>query len=95
MHSEHVILNYLDTPARILFWPVSEFVTVLIPTFILIMMGHPILALILGGLFAWGIRLFKRSFGSGMLEGVMYWHFVHNRPKYPITPPSYIREFIG
>ena len=95
MSSEHVILNYLDTPTRILFWPVSEFMMVVMPVLVLIMLGHPILALMLGGLFVWGIRFFKRSFGPGMLEGVLYWYFVHNRLKYPVTTPSYIREFIG
>ena len=95
MSSENKILNYLDTPTRILFWPVSEFMMVVMPVLMLIMLGHPFLALMLGGSFIWGIRLFKRSFGVGMLEGFLYRYFVHNRTKYPITPPSYIREFIG
>ena len=95
MSSEHVILNYLDTPPRILMWPVSEFMMVVAPVLIVLMMGHPIIALVLGVLFIWGIRWFKRSFGSGMLEGVLYWYLIHNRSKFRITPPSFIRELIG
>lgn len=95
MSSEHVILNYLDTPARILIWPVSEFMMVATPALIVLMMGHPIIALALTCVLIWGIRLFKRLFGPGMLEGVLYWYVIHNRTKFPITLPSFIRELIG
>ena len=95
MSTEHVILNYLDAPARILFWPISEFMTVVTPMLLLILVGYPLFGLLVGGCFIWGIRVFKRSFGKGTLEGVLYWYVMHNRAKYPVTPPSYIREFIG
>ena len=95
MSSEHVILNYLDTPARILLWPISEFMTVVVPVFGILVLGFPLLALVIGGVLIGCIRLFKRSFGAGMLEGVLYWYLVHNRSKFPNTLPSYIRELIG
>ena len=95
MSTEHVILNYIDAPARILVWPISEFMTVVIPMLLLILVGYPLFGLLVGGCLIWGIRVFKRSFGKGTLEGVLYWYVMHNRAKYPVTPPSYIREFIG
>lgn len=95
MSSEHVILSHQDTPMRILIWPASEFMAVVAPVLLLLMMGHPIVALLLSGLVLWGIRVFKQSFGLGMLEGVLYRYFIHCRSKYRVTPPSYRREFIG
>lgn len=95
MELEHVILNHLDAPSRILFWPISEFVTVVCPAILFILMGHYIMGVVAGGLVAWGMRVFKRTFGKGTLEGVLYWYFIPNRSNYPITPPSYIREYIG
>lgn len=95
MSSDHVILNYLDTPARFLFWPISEFMSVVVPFIVLVLCGCPVIGCVLSGGIAFGIRLFKRSFGKGMLEGILYRTMMHNRTKYPVTPPSYIREFIG
>lgn len=95
MDSEHVILNHLDAPSRILFWPISEFVTVVCPAILLFLLGNPLLGVVAGGLIAWGMRVFKRTFGKGTLEGVLYWYLIPNRSNYPVTPPSYIREYIG
>ena len=85
----------MDAPARILFWPISEFMTVAAPVVILSVMGNPLIGVVISGVSAWMIRLFKKRFGKGTLEGVLYWHLVPNKAKYPVTPPSYIREYIG
>lgn len=95
MSTDHVILNHLDAPSRILFWPISEFMTVASPIAVLTVMGHPFIGFMVGGLFIGAIRMFKKAFGKGTLEGVLYWNLVHNKANYPVTPPSYIREFIG
>ena len=95
MSTDHVILNHLDAPSRILFWPISEFMTVVSPIVVLTIMGHPFIGFGIGGCLIWGIRFFKKSFGKGTLEGVLYWNLVHNKANYPVTPPSYIREYIG
>lgn len=95
MSSEHVILNHLDAPSRILFWPISEFMTVVFPVIVFVLMGHVVSGLTLGAVLIWSIRVFKRSFGKGTLEGVLYWYLVHNKSCYPVTPPSYVREYIG
>lgn len=95
MSTDHVILNHLDAPSRILFWPISEFMTVASPIAVLAIMGHPFIGCVVGGFFIWAIRLFKKMFGKGTLEGVLYWNLVHNKANYPVTPPSYIREYIG
>ena len=95
MSSEHVILNHLDAPSRILFWPISEFMLVVFPIVVLVIFGHPLMGFGTGGALIYGIRVFKRTFGKGTLEGVLYWNFVHNHAHYLVTPPSYIREYIG
>jgi type IV conjugative transfer system protein TraL len=95
MSTDHVILNHLDAPSRILFWPISEFMTVAAPLVILVIMGHPFIGFTIAAVLVWIMRLFKKTFGKGTLEGVLYWNFIHNKTNYPITPPSYIREYIG
>ena len=95
MSTDHVILNHLDAPSRILFWPISEFMTVAAPMAVLTITGHPFIGFMVGGFFIWVIRVFKKTFGKGTLEGVLYWNLVHNKANYPVTPPSYIREYIG
>jgi type IV conjugative transfer system protein TraL len=92
--NNHVILNHLDAPARILFWPISEFMSAVAPLVLLVIVGHPALGVVVGGAVALCIRRFKRSFGKGVLEGFLYWHSVHNKSLYPVTPPSFIREYI-
>lgn len=92
---DHTILNYLDLPPRILLWPASEVCFVV----------GPFLALTLFGFWLWGIalslcaaflvRLYKKSFGPGKLSGFLYWYLPHSSKTQPVTPPSYIREFIG
>jgi hypothetical protein len=73
----------------------GRFDTVAFPIVMLIIVGHPIVAFTTGAFLIYGIRIFKKAFGKGTLEGVLYWHLVHNKANYPVTPPSYIREFIG
>ncbi len=90
----HVILNHLDAPARILFWPVSEFMFVTFPLVVLIGLGYPIAGVFVSVFIGLTVRKFKQRFGKGVLEGFLYWHSVHNVKNYPTTPPSYIREYI-
>lgn len=92
---DHTILNYLDLPPRILLWPASEVCFV----------AGPFLGLTIFGFWGWGVgfsvlavllvRFYKKSFGVGRLSGFLYWYLPHSSKAQPVTPPSYIREFIG
>lgn len=92
--NSHVILNHLDAPARILFWPISEFMCVSCPLVVLIGLGYPFWAIVSSVVVSLMVRQFKQRFGKGVLEGFLYWYSVHNLKNYPTTPPSYVREYI-
>lgn len=92
---DHIILNYLDLPPRILIWPVSEVIFVVMPTLLGLVLGFYISGIILSVLGIWGIRVYKKKIGLGRLSGFLYWYLPPNASQYPVTPPSYIREWIG
>ena len=91
----HVILNYLDLPPRILIWPVSEVVFVMCPFLLGLVLGFYISGIILSILAVLVIRTYKHRVGIGRLSGFLYWYLPPNPSQYPNTPPSYIREWIG
>lgn len=91
---DHVILNHLDAPARILFWPISEFIFVMFPLVLLVGFGYPFFGIVICIGVGLMVRKFKQRFGKGVLEGFLYWYSIHNVKNYPTTPPSYIREYI-
>ena len=91
----HVILNYLDLPPRILIWPVSEVVFIVTPTILGLVLGFYLSGIILSLLAVIAVRSYKKRLGPGRLSGFLYWYFPPNPSQYPLTPPSYIREWIG
>lgn len=92
---EHTILNTLDLPPRILIWSASEVTFVATPFMVLTLLGFWFWGVGFSVLAALGMRFYKRSFGPGQLSGFLYWYLPHSPKSYPLTPPSYIREFIG
>lgn len=95
MQQDHTILNVLDLPPRILLWPASEVFFVSAPLIVLALLGCLVYGAVLSLLAAYGLRIFKASVSEGSLSGFLYWKLPHSRKLYPVTPPSYIAEFIG
>ncbi|CAO4847487.1 MAG: hypothetical protein FADNKDHG_01500 [Holosporales bacterium] len=93
--SDTIVLNYLDLPPRILLWPVSEVMMVCMPGFIFFVFGFVGLGILSSILMGCVIKIFKRFFGTGYLNGVMYWYLPTSIEQFPVTPPSYIRTFIN
>ena len=93
MNNNHVILNHLDTPSRILLWPMNECLAVVSPLLLLLILGLPFSGIFLSLSVAYGIRFFKRHVGQGYLEGFLYW-FYKSKKFLKITPPSSVREYI-
>ncbi len=91
----HVILNYLDLPPRILIWPVSEVGVVVTPILLGLVLGFYLSGITLSVLAVLGIRAYKKNLGPGRLSGFLYWYLPPSSSQYPVTPPSYIREWIG
>lgn len=95
MTKNHIILNYLDLPPRILLWPASEVACVAGPFMVLTFLGYLGLGVAISMGVVFGIRFYKRVFGKGRLSGFLYWYLPHNPKAHPIIPPSYVRELIG
>lgn len=92
---ETVVLNMIDQPPRILLWPVSEVLLIVAPFFFLMMMGNLFLGILWVMLSILTIKIFKRYFGSGYLNAVMYWYLPTSKEQFLVSPPSYQRNFIN
>lgn len=92
---EHVILNHLDRPIRLLLWEKSYVFAALFGSLLGWSFYNVFSALLLGGLSVYGLKQYHRIFGVGRFAALVYWYFPHQKHLYPNTPPSYIREFIG
>lgn len=93
--NDATILNFLDLPPRILLWPVSQVMSILVPSFFLMAFGYVMMAFLLGVMIMTVINIFKRHFGQGYLHGVLYWYLPTSMDQFPVTPPSYMRTFIN
>ncbi len=90
----HVILNSVDSPLRILFWTKGQILLFLAPFFIGMLMDYFFIGCCISTLNAWVCKHYKRRFGKGQLQAVLYWYFP-SPPKLKTLPPSYIHEYLG
>jgi type IV conjugative transfer system protein TraL len=88
-----VILNYVDTPLKILFWTVPELFMLFVPCFIGLLISQLMLGIVISLLYSWLTKVYQRRFGKGQLQAVFYW-FLPN-PQFKRLPPSFIREYVG
>ncbi|MBN9565455.1 MAG: type IV conjugative transfer system protein TraL [Alphaproteobacteria bacterium] len=91
----HKLFNNLDNPTRFLFWTLPEASVLIVPLFIGIGTGLALMGVLLSGFGYWSIKEWKRRVGKVTISAVIYWYFPHNKRVLKITPPSYIREYIG
>ena len=91
--ADHTILNYTDTPVKILVWTMGELTASLGPLMLGIVVDEFLLGSMMTGLDMWGMRRFKRHFGKGQLVAVMYWYLPESCRFWGI-PPSCIREYL-
>jgi len=92
---ETVILNMIDLPPRVLLWPVSEVILVCGPSLMMIIFGQVVLSLFWAVGAVLSVKYFKRYFGSGYLNAVMYWYLPTSKEQFLVSPPSYQRNFIN
>lgn len=94
--ADFYVPKYLDAPERYLFWTVDEAIILLAPVVVGLMAGQMLVGLLLGPLFLMGLKKLKGSQGEKALQHAFYWYF---QPLWGhglrVTPPSYIREYIG
>lgn len=87
------ILNYLDSPIKILFWTKGELVLFLGPFFVGVFIDEFVCGLMVSCLNAFTVRQYKKRFGKGQLQAVLYWYLPPVK-KLKALPPSFIREYL-
>jgi type IV conjugative transfer system protein TraL len=92
--NRHVILNYVDTPLKILFWTVPELLMLIMPCFIGLLISQLTAGLLTSLFYFWLTKVYQRHFGKGQLHAVMYWLLPANK-RFKQLPHSFIREYVG
>jgi type IV conjugative transfer system protein TraL len=90
----HVILNHVDSPLRILFWTKGEILLFLGPFLTGIVIDEFTLGLVISCLNAWVYKSYKKRFGKGKLQAVMYWYLPRSKQLKEL-PHSFVREYLG
>jgi type IV conjugative transfer system protein TraL len=89
---DHIVLNFIDKPLKIFFWTPGQLFITAVPFVIGLVCDCFFLGLVGSFLCAYGMRFFKRKFGKGQLQAVMYWYLPVNA-KSKDLPPSHIIEY--
>lgn len=92
--TRHVILNYVDSPLKILLWTVPELLMLVMPILFGLMVDQLTLGIAVIFLYFWASKKYRQHFGKGQFHAVKYWYFPKDR-RFKALPPSYIREYIG
>ena len=92
---QYYLLNYLDQPARFLFFTIDEFIVLLVP----LMLGFWMMWALTGALCSFGgfilLRIMKKQAGESNFRQSLYWYLPTSSNQMKIVIPSYIRELIG
>lgn len=92
--NRHIILNYVDTPLKILFWTMPELLLIITPWFVGLIINQLMLGVIVSIFNFWANKKYQQWFGKGQFQAVRYW-FLPADPKFKTLPPSFIREYVG
>lgn len=92
--NRNVILNYVDTPLKILFWTVPELLMLFVPCFVGMLISQLTIGMLTAAFYFWLSKVYQRHFGKGQLQAVMYWFLPANR-RFKNLPHSFIREYLG
>lgn len=92
--TRHVILNYVDTPLKILLWTVDEILMLIGPAFLGLIIDQFILGMLISVVYFWGYKRYQRKFGKGQFQAVRYWYLPTSR-SFKWLPPSYVQEYLG
>lgn len=90
----HLILNFLDSPLKILLWTKGEWLLIFVPFLLGVVLNIFFLGVLCSLISIFVIRFFKKHFGKGQLQAVMYW-YLPSSSKMQNLPLSYIKEYLG
>ena len=94
-YQQHLILQHLDAPIRILYWTIDEACLIIGCPLLGMMFDQFVIGVGLATLGFKVTRYSKRYFGGGTLKHAAYWYLPHQKTHLKRTPPSFIREYIG
>jgi type IV conjugative transfer system protein TraL len=90
----HVIFNFLDSPLKILLWTKGEWSLIFGPFLLGVVLNTFFLGVLCSLISIFVIRFFKKHFGKGQLQAVMYW-YLPPTSKLKFLPLSYKKEYLG
>ena len=94
MDDKYCIPQHLDQPFRIYLLTVDELILLIVPMILGFVLNQITLGFCAGILFVFGFKRVKGEQGSNYLLSLVYWYFP-NVIQFMVTPPSYIREYLG
>lgn len=97
-HENNRIITTLDRPIRIVIFTPGEFMMILVPIILGVILGGWIgLCVAVSGLILWKqvIRVQQRC-SKRFLQGFLYWQLPPQKPKGDVRLPlSYVREYVA
>lgn len=95
MKDKYFIPKTLEEPFRFILLTIDELLVFLCPLLVMgFMFNSMIVGFLIGGLLVLVIKKIKGEQGHYYLINLMYWHFPPV-VKLRVTPPSYMRTFLG
>lgn len=92
--NRHVILSHVDSAVKILLWTKGELLLMLVPFFGGIFFDTFALGIVTSAINGYGIRTYKKRFGKGLLQAVIYW-YLPPLQALKCIPQSCVRKLIG
>ena len=90
--NNHVILNHIDKPARLLLWSVDQVIVCICPCAIGMITEHIGLGIVFSIIASIGFEVFKKKFGNSKIRSILYWNFpTSERLVKKGLPPSHVR----
>ena len=95
MSDKYYIPQSLDQPFRVFLLTIDELLILILPIiFIGFIWSQMILGFCIGMLGTFGVKKFKGEQGHTYLFNLAYWYFPPII-QFKMTPPSYIRDYLG
>ncbi len=93
--NNHVILSHIDTPARLLFWPVGQVALCIVPVFFGVIIEQFLVGAGMCVLVMIGLKIFNKKFGKGRFNAISYWYLPTSRRLINMRiPPSHVRLWV-
>lgn len=93
--NNHVILSHIDTPARLLFWPVGQVILCILPIMFGIIIDQFLVGASMSVFVMIGLKFFNKRFGKGRFNAISYWYLPTSKRLIALgIPPSHVRLWI-